>query len=219
MTVGPSPTWQRLRRAHPAAVTNQSPQRIWRCSHDRQLTGAPGCDRRSMSTGAADYDGDDADTEEEEEAGAAPPRGGRARHAAARAAARMAERSISPEARAPPKRRRTSASFHPRGVRAGRSSQGFPHQHLTNGSCVHASPVSLQLISAARATLCRAAPQQPGCAQLRPLITGQQSTPAVLYVARGRGSRRSCEAPSFMALAKEVARTQSTHGLHKIGTR
>jgi len=66
----------------------------------------------------AAYDGDDADTEEDEDVGNAAPRGGgRARHAAARAAARMAERSISPEARAPPKRRRTAASFHPRGVR------------------------------------------------------------------------------------------------------
>ena len=70
-----------------------------------------------MSTGLTAYGGDDADTEEEEEVGDAPSRGGRARPAAARAAARMAERSISPEARAPPKRRRTAASFHPRGVR------------------------------------------------------------------------------------------------------
>ena len=62
---------------------------------------------------------DDADTEEELEAGGH----GAKRGAAPRAAARAAERSLSPEARVPQKRRRMSASFHPRGVRA--SQQGL----------------------------------------------------------------------------------------------
>jgi hypothetical protein len=64
--------------------------------------------RRGVTTTAAARDGDEADTEEEERepgAGGTAPR-----------AARAAGRSTSPEARVPVKRRRMSASFHPRGV-------------------------------------------------------------------------------------------------------
>ena len=104
-----------------------------------------------MSTGLTAYDGDDADTEEEEDMGNVPPRGGRARTAAARAAARMAERSVSPEARAPHKRRRTAASFHPRGVRAGWLTQDYAR-------CRRVAHVL-------RATRLSACPAAPPCSQ------------------------------------------------------
>lgn len=95
-----------------------------------------------MATGAAaqDYDTDPEDTEDEERAEGL--RGGsRGGAAAARAAARAAERSLSPEARAaPPKRRRTAASFHPRGVRAlskplDPGSQASSSAHLVQEPC------------------------------------------------------------------------------------
>ena len=70
--------------------------------------------RRGVTTTAAARDGDEADTEDEERE---PGAGGATRGGDPRAS-RAVDRSTSPEARVPVKRRRMSASFHPRGVRA-----------------------------------------------------------------------------------------------------